>query len=181
MALSSSRCFYSGFNIAALGTQSWTAAAQFGKVAGPRRESLSGAAQRGNSDFRYCASGPRYAAPGNINNNISVNSQEWGNVPSNLLAYNMATAMVLPIYFSNTNTGYATDRVPVFSGLPTSYYTNSVLPSDFGLFPHYANNTLAVQDKMIIAVGVNEWEILARANGANATGASSLAFAARIV
>lgn len=94
----------------------------------------------------------------------------------------IAPHIVLPTGETDVNPAYTTDSNPVYTGMPVSpYMTNYVLPSDFGIIPHYATNTMAVLDKFVVTAGVEEWEILACANSSIANTGASIAFAARVV
>jgi hypothetical protein len=68
--------------------------------------------------------------------------------------------VMLP-YKSLDSNPLLTASYPVFTGLLYQMHTpGAILPADFGLAAHYANNTMSYQDKMIVSAGTNEWEIL---------------------
>jgi hypothetical protein len=88
-------------------------------------------------------------------------------------------AVMLPTNFNNTNTSYSTDNVPIFTGLPYCGYINEVLPADFGITFHYANNTMAVADTFTVSAGTEVWDVLAVSNNATITTGASPMFLAR--
>lgn len=94
-----------------------------------------------------------------------------------------STTIILPIGSNSANPAYTADSNPVYTGLPVSYYvSNSSLPSDFGIVPHYVTNTMNPLDKFIVTAGVEEWEIINVANsGTLGSGYANIAFAARVV
>lgn len=110
-------------------------------------------------------------------------------ISSNNPAANLGSAgngtsgsIVLPIGVNATNPAYSSDYNPVFYGLPvTNYLNNFNIPSDFGIVPHYAANTMQPSDKFIVTSGVEEWEIIVVSNNATITTGCSMAFAARIL
>jgi hypothetical protein len=71
---------------------------------------------------------------------------------------------------------------PVFTGLSYNLHiAGAVMPADFALAPHYANNSMVHQDRFIVAAGTNEWEIVAAGLGSANTSYSKLLFLARTV
>ena len=118
----------------------------------------------------YLHSTHTYGAWGNANNSGSVNA------PSTSSDY-----IIVPIGFNNTNPAYSTDANPVFTGPSFYSYLNEALPADFGISFHYANNTMAVLDTLVVSAGVEEWEILSVANNATVTTCPSPLFLARTV
>lgn len=116
-----------------------------------------------------------------VTNNAPL-SASTGYTPASYSGINVSPYIILPTGESDANPAYTSDSNPVYTGMPVSpYMTNYVLPSDFGIIPHYATNTMAVLDKFVVTAGVEEWEILARANNATAGTGASIAFAARVV
>jgi hypothetical protein len=90
--------------------------------------------------------------------------------------------LVLPSAASSVNTAYTSNYNPVVTGLPYSFYmTNSAMPADFAVAPHYLNNTLAPEDTFVVTAGVEEYEVLACGNNSTANTTASMAFLARIV
>jgi hypothetical protein len=153
----------------------------FTVISGSLRRTLIGSqALRGNttlSNYRTIARLYSYAACGNVNN---ANSNTIPIVETSGFPTTAGMATVLPTAFNNTNPAFTTDKVPVFTGLAVSPYSNTVLPADFGLIPVYNNNTFGNQDLLIVSAGVEEWEAIDFANGASAsTGTASMLFAAR--
>lgn len=110
-----------------------------------------------------------------------------GNVASNFGASTVNNSfaggghIVLPIGRNSINPAYASDFTPVCTDVPFSYYTNKLLASDFGIYGHYANNIQQPLDKFITTPGVEEWEIIARANNDTITTKASINFLARVV
>ena len=100
----------------------------------------------------------RYFAFGNINANPSANRTTLTN------------GIVVPLAFNNSNPAYTADVVPVFVGVDYFAYTTDSMPSDFGISFYYPNNTLSVQDKLIVVSGSEEWEMLDVKNSASNSG-----------
>jgi hypothetical protein len=74
------------------------------------------------------------------------------------------------------------DSRPIFTGLSYNLHVaGAVFPADFGLVPHYANNTMVHQDRFIVAAGTNEWEMLVTSNLAPSTLYPKPLFLARTV
>ena len=111
----------------------------------------------------------RYLGLGNANGSPSSNKP------------NTADGIVLPIGFNNTNTSYGTDSIPVFTSVDYFAHITDSMPADFGISFHYANNTMAVQDKLIVSSGVEEWEMLSVANNTTITTGASPLFLSRVV
>lgn len=87
----------------------------------------------------------------------------------------------LPVAFSNNNPAYAANVTPIFTGAQYSQYLLKGLPDDFGISMHYANNTMALQDRLVVSSGVEEWEMINVANNATITTGASPMFLARVV
>lgn len=88
----------------------------------------------------------------------------------------------LPIGTTAVNPAYTSNYSPIFTGLPYNFYiASSPMPSDFGVYFHFANNTMARGDKIIVSAGSEEWEILSVANNATQTTGASACFLARVV
>jgi hypothetical protein len=116
--------------------------------------------------------GINYASPGNANNNASANlgsGQIWGSI------------MIMPTAFANTNPAYSTNFNPVFTEINYNFYINEGLPADFGIAFHYAANTMAIGDKLIVTASSEEWEMLALNNNSGINTGSSPLFLARVV
>jgi hypothetical protein len=124
-----------------------------------------------------------YAVPGRGSNSVIPNCGSSGPYSFNYQSPAInALAIMLPNALSAANPAYTSDYAPVVTGVPYSFYmTNAVLPSDMGIVPHYANNTLAELDRFIVTAGVEEWEVLAEANSSTITTGASIALAARVV
>ena len=139
-----------------------------------RRSYLSGGSLRGatssssyNSYYDIIAFS--YIGLGNVNNSTTT-------------AVNSGTGIYLPTGFNNTNDAYATNSIPIFTGLNYTPYLAEGIPSDFGVSFHYANNTMSVLDKLIVTSGTEEWEMLTVANAQSGGGTSaSPMFLARVV
>jgi hypothetical protein len=113
-----------------------------------------------------------YYGPGNVTGAASNNSSAGNGVSPHIR---------LPVYFNNTNPAFTADASPVFHSLPYSGYVTSTLPADFGVAFHYPQNTMSRGDKLIVSAGVEEWEIMDRANNATVTTGASPLFLARVV
>lgn len=87
--------------------------------------------------------------------------------------------ILLPVGFTNTNPSYATDSRPIYSGLPLSPYSSSVLPADFGISGIYTANNLEVFHQVIVTAGVEQWEVLSVANASAVTISPTAVFLAR--
>jgi hypothetical protein len=162
------KCFYTGYQtVGASGSLggSWVS---FSQACGVTRRAYFGGAVLGtaSNDFAYLG-GYTYGAPRN-ESGTGISSST-------------AAGLLLPIAFSASNPAYATNKIPIFNGVLVSYYSSMTIPADFGIMPHYPNNTMAIQDKMIVTAGVEEWEILRVFNSTSTPGRSSIMFVARTV
>lgn len=153
----------------------------FTSICSIRRSYGLGSALNGDTSHRifylnvasYGATGR--AGAGNYVNNVSSIATHNG-FPS------VGSVVVLPNGNSTANPAYSSNYNPVVTGVPYSFYvTNSTLPADFGIIPHYTNNTLAPEDTFVVTSGTEEWEILKSVNSSQAVNGCSIAFAARIV
>lgn len=146
-----------------------------------RRSLLTGYALRGSVNsgngagifhevnfFTHC-----YAGLGNQNDSGGYN---YSNVGS---GYNACT--FLPIGFSGPNPAFASDYVPICSGVPWSAFTSTPLAADFGVYMHYADNNITLLDDFVVSSGVEEWETLSYANNAAVNDGASPLFLARVV
>jgi hypothetical protein len=89
--------------------------------------------------------------------------------------------ILLPVNFSGTNPGFASNSNPVYHSMPLTAYTVNPLPSDFGLTFHYATNSFSQGDTFVVNSGVEEWEVVDfAASASSVTGASPL-FLARVI
>lgn len=144
-----------------------------------RRSYLSQGSLRGTtSAFEYGSSNSNYQK------NYSFRYLGYGNANVGTSSNRGSTAevgIVLPIGFNNTNPAYATDVIPVFTGLNYWAHLTNAMPSDFGISFHYANNTMTVQDKLIVSSGTEEWEMIRVSNSATITTGASPMFLARVV
>lgn len=130
--------------------------------------SLNGSTSTGNNltvaGFSGCGRGSASQA-----NNMGFTSTAFSNI-------------YLPVGLNAANSAYTSNYSPIFTGLPYSFYiASSPMPNDFGVYFHYANNTMARGDKIIVAAGSEEWEILSVANNATQTTGASACFLARVV
>jgi hypothetical protein len=91
------------------------------------------------------------------------------------------TPVLLPIHTTTNNPAYTTDQIPVFTGAQYSQYLFKSLPSDFGITFHYVNNTMTLQDTLVVSSGTEEWEIVAFTNNGTITTGASPIFLARTV
>lgn len=124
-----------------------------------------------------------YGAFGNASNSFSAQANipySWNNTGGSSNE-RFSGALILPNNFTGTNPGFTSNSNPVYHSMPTSAYTTSTLPSDFGITFHYATNAFSVGDTCVVSAGVEEWELLNfAANNSAVTGASPL-FLARTV
>jgi hypothetical protein len=114
-----------------------------------------------------------YIAPGKVSNSSF-------NYVSQDAASGLGGAL-LPLQSATANPAYSADQVPVFRGVRYSHHCESLMPSDFGIAAHYANNTMAPLDKLIVTAASEEWEMLRVSNGSGTTGMPSIMFVARVV
>jgi hypothetical protein len=146
-----------------------------------RRSYLAQGSLRGNT------SATDYGAGTSVYHKISpYRYMGWGNTTigsNNALDQTVLRTgtIPLPTGFNNANPAYTTDVIPVFTGLNYWAHLTSAMPSDFGVSFHYANNTMAIQDKLIVTASTEEWEMLAVTNNAIITTGASPMFLARVV
>lgn len=108
-------------------------------------------------------------------------SGKTSNAPTENLAFGANGKTVLPIASAAANPAYAQDYNPICSELPWTSFSPGPLATDFGVYMHYANNTLNFEDRFVVDPGVEEWEILDCTNNAVVTTAASSTFIARVV
>lgn len=114
----------------------------------------------------------RYGGLGNLSN-ATVNKAGFET--------NSSPCVILPLGFTNTNPEHSADYSPIFHSMPYDLRVVEPFSVDFGVCMYYPSNTMQYGDKIIVDAGVEEWEILDRANSATvATGCSPL-FVARVV
>lgn len=89
--------------------------------------------------------------------------------------------IVIPVGSPGANPAYSQNYVPICSDLPWTPFSSSPLATDFGVYMHYANNTLNFEDRFVVDPGVEEWEILYCANNPTVTTGASPTFLARVV
>jgi hypothetical protein len=122
----------------------------------------------------------RYMSPGNVSNS-SFNYFGSNNYTSSTNNYHIP-AVMLPVFFTNTNPLFTTNQVPIFTGLQWSSFLTIGMPSDFGITFHHGNNTMTLQDTFVVSSGTEEWEMINLSNNASAaTGVPSPIFLARTV
>lgn len=80
---------------------------------------------------------------------------------------------------TNTQTGIASDYVPIYTSFIMSTYMNP-LPADFGLTVYYASNLMSGQDVLVVNPGVEEWEMIGIASNGNSN-AGRILLLARIL
>ena len=137
-----------------------------------RRTYLGGAGLRGvtsspDSYSRIVYVG-RIVAPGNVSNSTSnlSNDVDWA-------------GLWLPVAHANTQSDLTQNHNPVFTNPPVSPYM-AAMPSDFGVACYWESNAMAIQDKLIVTAGLEEWEMITIAGG-SATDAGRVLFMARVV
>ena len=186
--------FFPGFLhvVCSTGTNPLTRSGSVTFFRGPslRRDLTIGSALNGStSNTSYstgCASlaSLAYGTVGNSSNDFTANavstfSIESVNGPPG--TGSRIGAIILPVGFTGTNPAFADNSSPVFHSIPTSPYTTTSMPSDFGVTFHYATNSFSQGDTLVVTAGVEEWEIIDfSANSSAITGASPL-FLARVV
>lgn len=164
----------------------------FGSIGGVRRSAVVGQMLEGNTTVQYdynsvWYSTASYCAVGRVSGaQNAYNNSGQGSFPigtSNTFVINgNGMSVILPTYSSSANPAFSSNYNPVCYGIPYSVYVpNSTLPSDFGIIPHYANNTMQQLDTFVVTAGVEEWEILGVANGSGTSGQASIALAARVI
>ena len=164
---------FNGLTAAIAATASNMSVLNFVHYAGHTRETYLGAAAlRANitsSEYIDLASLQRISVPGNLGANSS-----------NLtIDDTVASGLMLPVAHTNTHTGLAAIHNPVFTGPPISPYM-AAMPSDFGVACYWDSNSMAVQDKLIVSAGTEEWEMIAVALNSTAD-AGRVLFLARVV
>lgn len=92
----------------------------------------------------------RYLAIGNTSNQAATN----------YISTDTELGVWLPVASTNTQTGLASDHMPVFTGPSFCPYLAN-FPNDFGITAYYASNTMVIQDTLVVSSGVEEWEMLA--------------------
>jgi hypothetical protein len=113
-----------------------------------------------------------FAGLGTTSNNASIN----------LSSLSSTTGMtVLPVAFVSVNPAYASNYVPICTGVPWSPFTSDPLAGDFGVYMHYGANNIVFEDRFVVDPGVEEWEVLAIANNAVVNEGASASFLARVV
>jgi len=140
-----------------------------------RRSYLCGGSLRG------ATSSSNYTSYYNIETYSYLGSGNQNNSTANLNGGSSVSDIYMPLGFNNTNPEYGTDVIPVFTGVNYWAYLAEAMPSDFGISFHYANNTMAVRDKLIVAAATEEWEMISVVNSTSLSGNASSMFVARVV
>lgn len=146
-----------------------------------RRALIYGSALRGTTAVDGGGTFHRAELPSYSYCGIGRNSNQESSNFSSLKGSTLNGAVALPVGSASANPSYASDYVPICSGLPWSPFTPTLLASDFGVYMHYAANNIQFQDRFVVSAGVEEWEVLARANNAVAIDGASPTFLARVV
>jgi hypothetical protein len=94
---------------------------------------------------------------------------------------NTTGGLVLPVGKNSANPAFTTDYVPICTDLPWSAWTPTRLANDFGVYMHYADNTIQYGNKFIVQSTINEWETISIANNDSVVDGASAAFLARVV
>jgi hypothetical protein len=113
-----------------------------------------------------------YICLANASSNSAVGAN-WRGSPAT------GNSIILPTGFNSSNPAFTTDYIPVYSELLYNPYVSEAMPSDFGVTFHFANNTMAFYDKLIVSSGSEEWEMLLAANTNTVTTNGSALFMAR--
>jgi hypothetical protein len=124
-----------------------------------------------------------YGAPGNSPNNFQVNADRFSAATNNYTPGGGAApgVVILPNNFTGTNPAFTTNSNPIYHSMPFMPYVAENLPLDFGITFQYASNTFSQGDRLIVAAGVEEWEVLDFAQNASAIVGASPIFVARMV
>jgi len=114
-------------------------------------------------------SGYVYGAPGN-NTNDSNN-------------FNFGTGAVIPldINFPENNTLYSTTDSPPFVSARLLGLMGTAPSAEFAIIASYTQNSLTVGSRMVISIGVEEYEVITVTNSANLGTAPTMIIAARVV
>jgi hypothetical protein len=163
---------FNGLTTPVAGTSTNVSYLDFWHYAGHTRETYLGAAAlrsaTSSSDYNKIVPVSRIASIGNASNS-SGNISSGGSIAS----------LFLPVAHTNTHTGLAAIHNPVFTSPPISPYM-AAMPSDFGVACYWDSNSMAVQDKLIVSAGTEEWEMLAISSNTS-TDSGRLLFLARVV
>jgi hypothetical protein len=146
-----------------------------------RRALIHGTALRGNTAVNGNTVFHRIEVPSYSYCGIGSNTNQESSNLSSLKGNTLNGAVALPVGRASTNPSYVSDYIPICTGLPWSPFTPTLLASDFGIYMHYAANNIQFQDRFVVSAGVEEWEVLARANNAVAVDGASATFLARVV
>jgi hypothetical protein len=155
-----------------------------------RRTLLLGTALRGadtGSWQGYTRTGYRaysYVGCGSQSNNPGVNlpSIGAGSLSAGELGGGLSSqGLTLPVGKNSANPAFLQDYVPVCTDLPWSPWTPTRLADDFGIYMHYADNTIGYGNKFIVQAGLNEWEVISFANNTVINDGASATFLARVV
>ena len=109
-----------------------------------------------------------YSAAGNVNSTTTNKDEGSG-----------TNTIFLPTAHVNTNSALAADHTPVFTSVLATAYLPA-MPSDFGIAPYYASNTIAIQDTLVVTATTEEWEMIRVINNGT-TDAGRIMLLARIV
>jgi hypothetical protein len=144
-----------------------------------RRALIYGTALTGNTNTSgnnifHRAEIPSHTFAG-IGANFNANS-------NNLSSLINATGMIaLPVARASANPAYASDYIPICTGVPWSPFTPDPLAADFGIYMHYGANNMVFEDRFVVDPGIEEWEVLTVANNTFVNEGASSCFLARVV
>ena len=93
---------------------------------------------------------------------------------------NTVSAVRLPYARRNVASGLTEDHTPVFTSPSLSPYMTPC-PDDIGVAGYYASNLIAIQDTLVVASGVQEWEMIYVVNYTTDTNVSKFVALARVV
>ena len=114
-----------------------------------------------------------YTSPGNVTNNAN-NYQSAAYVLSSVVR---ATTTIAPYGFTATNPAYTADYTPVMFGYSLSPYVRTDMPNDMAVHFAYTTTALSFGDRIVVASGSEEWEVLSFANTTIATTAAPVLLA----
>jgi hypothetical protein len=115
----------------------------------------------------------------NYSSNIEAFAANSANTPNNNGLH--PGAVILPNNFTGTNPAFTTNSNPIYHSMPFMPYVAENLPLDFGITFQYASNTFSQGDRLIVAAGVEEWEVLDFDENASAVVGASPIFVARMI
>lgn len=103
------------------------------------------------------------------------------NLPDVAYSTGRMSSFLLPVGKNAANPAFASDYIPICSDLGWSPWTPTALANDFGIYMHYAANTIGYGNRFVVQSGINEWEVIGFSNNQYVTFGASATFLARVV